>query len=101
MSGSSSSNLLVGCFEYRYVKVLWASLVLRTNKYEIHAYGPLTDVLYGLLHLALENNVFMHENTYYRQTRGLAMGSRLSGTLVILAMDRFATEQKFVYQEIK
>ena len=70
-----------------------------TNKYEIHTFGLQTQDLYTLLHLILDNNVFLYENNYYRQTRGLAMGSRLSGTLAILAMDRF--ERMFVYKEIE
>ena len=50
-------------------------------------------------HTLLDNNVFAYEDVgYFQQVRGLALGNRVSGTLTILAMDKF--EQIFVYQEL-
>ena len=60
-----------------------------TNKYHLYTYGLEARDLFELLHLLLDNNIFTYRNTTYRQIRGLAMGNRLSGTLAILAMDRF------------
>ncbi len=68
-------------------------------KYNINLYGLLTYDLFELLHLLLDNNIFAYENThYYKQTRGLAMGNRLSGTLAIICMDRF--ERLHIYQQL-
>ena len=67
-----------------------------TNKYHLYTYRPEARDLYELLHLLLDNNIFTYRNTTYRQIHGLAMGNRLSGTLAILAMDRF--ERTFIYQ---
>ena len=67
-----------------------------TNKYHLYTYGLEARDLFELLHLLLDNNIFTYRNTTYRQIRGLAMGNRLSGTLAILAMDRF--ERTFIYQ---
>ena len=67
-----------------------------TNKYHLYTYELEARNLYELLHLLLDNNIFTYRNTTYRQIRGLAMGNRLSGTLAILAMDRF--ERTFIYQ---
>ena len=71
-----------------------------TNKYGLHTYGLLTQDLFILLHLLLDNNIFTYDTSgLYKQIRGLAMGSRLSGTLAILAMDRF--ERLFIYQTLQ
>ena len=57
---------------------------------DITLYGLTTGDINDLLHLLLENNVFEYPgHGYFKQIRGLAMGSRLSGTLAILTMDRF------------
>ena len=60
-----------------------------TNKYHLYTYGLEASDLFELLHLLLDNNIFTYRNTTYRQIRGLVMGNCLSGTLAILAMDRF------------
>ena len=62
--------------------------------------GLKTDDLFILLHL-LDNNIFSYEYIgIYGQIRGLAMGSRLSGILAILAMrDRF--ERLFIYRNLE
>ena len=71
-----------------------------TNKYELNTYGLKTDDLFILLHLLLDNNIFSYEDIgIYRQIRGLAMGSRISGILAILAMDRF--ERLFIYRNLE
>ena len=71
-----------------------------TNKYKLYTYGLETHDLYLLLHLLLDNNIFEYKNLgYFRQIRGLAMGNRISGTLAILAMDRF--ERLFIYRELE
>ena len=70
-----------------------------TNKYELNTYGLKTDDLFILLHLLLDN-IFSYEDIgIYRQIRGLAMGSRISGILAILAMDRF--ERLFIYRNLE
>ena len=67
------------------------------RKHNTYLYGLTTGDLNELLHLILENNVFEYTgHGVFKQTRGLAMGSRLSGTLAIIAMDRF--EQQHVYR---
>ena len=69
------------------------------TKYEPYLYGLTVEDINELLHLLLENNVFEYpENGFFKQIRGLAMGSRLSGTLAILAMDRF--ERLYIYRPI-
>ena len=68
-------------------------------KYEIHKYGLLTEDVWELLHLLLDNNVLSYADLgYYQQIRGLAMGNRLSGTLAILCLDRF--ECLYIYREL-
>ena len=55
------------------------------QKYNIHTYGLTAEDVNELLHLLLENNIFEYPGYgVYQQIRGLAMGSRLSGTLAIL-----------------
>ena len=61
------------------------------DKYHLDCFGISPAILANLLNLALNNNVFSYQDDYYRQIRGLAMGSRLSGTLTIPVMDRFET----------
>ena len=71
-----------------------------TRKHDIHLYGLTTGDLNELLHLILENNIFEYTgHGFFKQIRGLAMGSRLSGTLAILAMDRF--ERLHIYPTIQ
>ena len=67
---------------------------IRSSK--LYLYGLHTEDIYELLHLLLDNNVFAYEGHFYKQTRGLAMGNRLSGTLAIICMDRF--EQRHIYE---
>ena len=55
--------------------------------------------LWELLRLILDNNVFQYGKMFFKQIRGLAMGNRLSGTLVIICMDRF--ERLYIYAELK
>ena len=57
------------------------------------------DELNKLSHLVLNHNIFHCEERIFKQIRGLAMGSRMSGTLAIIAMDRF--EQLHVYNHPK
>ena len=62
-------------------------------------FGLNTGDIWVLLHTLLDNNVFAYEDVgYFQRIRGLAMGDRVSGTLAILAVDKF--ERMFVYQEI-
>ena len=68
-------------------------------KYKLNCLGLKTGDIWVLLHTLLDNNVFAYEDVgYFKQVRGLAMGNRFSGTLTILAMDKF--ERMFVYQEL-
>ena len=70
-------------------------------KYKLNCFklGLKTGDIWVLLHTLLDNNVFAYEDVgYFKQVRGLAMGNRVSGTLAILAMDKF--ERMFVYQEL-
>ena len=68
-------------------------------KYKLNCFGLKTGDIWVLLHTLLDNNVFAYEDVgYFKQVRGLAMGNRVSGTLAILAMDKF--ERIFVYQEL-
>ena len=68
-------------------------------KYKTNCLGLNTGDIWVLLHTLLDNNVFAYEDVgYFQQIRGLAMGNRVSGTLAILAMDKF--ERMFVYQEL-
>ena len=70
------------------------------RKYNIHLCGLSFRDLNELLHLLLENNVFEYPgHGVYLQIRGLAMASRLSGMLAILAMDRF--EKNNIYDTIR
>ena len=70
------------------------------QKYNIHTYGLTAEDVNELLHLLLENNIFEYPGYgVYQQIRGLAMGSRLSGTLAILTMDRF--ERLHIYRTIQ
>ena len=70
------------------------------NKYNIDLHNLETIHIFQLLSLLLENNVFQYPGFgCYKQIRGLAMGSRLSGTLAILAMDRF--EHIYIYRNLK
>ena len=65
-----------------------------------YLYGLTTGDLNDLLHLILENNTFEYPGYgFYKQIRGLAMGSRLSGTLAILTMDRF--ERLHIYRKFQ
>ena len=43
--------------------------------------------------------MFQYEDQIFKQIRGLAMGSRMSGTLAIIAMIRF--EQMHIYTHPK
>ena len=71
-----------------------------TLKYKLFTHGLQNSDLWELLHLVLDNNIFAYENTgFYKQIRGLAMGSRLSGTLAIICLDRF--ERMHIYQELQ
>ena len=70
-------------------------------KYKMNCLGLNTgDIdIWVLLHTLLDNNVFACEDVgYFQQIRGLAIGNRVSGTLAILAMDKF--ERLLVYQEL-
>ena len=69
------------------------------NKYNMYLYGLSASDLWELLHLLLDNNVFMFDKSIFKQIRGLAMGNRLSGTLAINVIDRF--ERRFVYDKFK
>ena len=60
----------------------------------LYLYGLEMQDIWELLHLLLDN-VFEYGDHFYRQTRGLAMGKCLSGTLAILCMDRF--ERSHIY----
>ena len=71
-----------------------------SRKYNVHLYGLSCQDLNELLHLLLENNIFEYPgHGVFQQIRGLAMGSRLSGTLAILTMDRF--ERNNIYDTIR
>ena len=60
------------------------------QRYKINTYTLTSADLKELLDLILLNNVFRHPDIgIFRQIRGLAMGSKLSGTLAIIVMDRF------------
>ena len=68
-------------------------------KYRTNCLGLNTGDIWVLLHTLLDNNVFAYEDVgYFQQIRGLALGNRVSGTLAILAVDKF--ERLFVYQEL-
>ena len=68
-------------------------------KYKMNCFGLNTGDIWVLLYTLLDNNVFAYEDVgYFQQIRGLAMGNRVSGTLAILAMDKF--ERTFVYQKL-
>ena len=70
------------------------------QKYDTYLYGLTSCDINNLLHLLLENNVFEYPRSgIFRQIRGLAMGSRLSGTLAILTMDRF--ERLYIYRTVQ
>ena len=56
---------------------------------DLHLYGLTPSDVNDLLLLVLDNIFEYPGHGFYRQIRGLAMGSRLSGTPAILAMDRF------------
>ncbi|XP_065180434.1 uncharacterized protein LOC135810995 [Sycon ciliatum] len=69
------------------------------NRFKINTYSLTPVDLKELLGLILYNNVFQHPTLgTFKQTRGLAMGSRLSGTIAIIVMDRF--EQRHIYRNI-
>lgn len=69
------------------------------QQHNINTFNLSSGDLHELLTLTLRNNVFHHPDIgIFQQIRGLAMGSKLSGTLAILAMDRF--EQAHVYRDI-
>ena len=68
-------------------------------KFNINTKGLSMDELNRLLHLVLNNNIFHYEERIFKQIRGLAMGSRMSGTLAIIAMYRF--EQLHIYNHPK
>ena len=71
-----------------------------SRKYNIHLYGLSCQDLNELLHLLLENNIFEYPgHGVFQQIRGFAIGSHLSGTLAILAMDRF--ERNNIYDTIR
>ena len=69
------------------------------EKFDLECYGLHLSDINTLLHLLLDNNIFTYKQQCYRQIRGLAMGSRLSGTLAILVMDRF--EHTHIYGQIQ
>ena len=67
------------------------------HKLELHGLEP--PHISQLLHLLLNNNVFEYPRSgFFHQIGGLAMGSKLSGTLAILVVDRF--EKDHIYQNI-
>ena len=70
------------------------------QRHKTYLYGLTSCDINELLHLLLENNIFEYPgHGFFKQIRGLAMGSRLSGTLAILTMDRF--EQLHIYSTIQ
>ena len=63
-------------------------------------YCHLWDVFYpsSTITMSCLYNIFTYQGSLYRQIRGLAMGSRLSGTLAIIVMDRF--ERAHIYDQL-
>ena len=57
------------------------------SKFKDHIWKISIDSIIDILTYILKNNSFHYENKFYRQSRGLAMGSKMSPILVILAMN--------------
>ena len=68
------------------------------TKYDLETYHLQLSDSSSWLYLVLYNNVFAYQGSLYRQIRGLAMGSRLSGTLAIIVMDKF--ERAHIYDQL-
>ena len=70
-----------------------------TVKHKLELHGLETSHIAQLLHLLWDNNVFEYPGSgFFHQIGGLAMGSKWSGTLAILVIDRF--ENDHIYQNI-
>ena len=59
------------------------------DEYDPDLHGFSREDITELLDIILNNNVFHFNLDIYKQIKGLAMGGRVSGTLAILAMDKF------------
>ena len=91
---------VVSLYTYMDIEEVISTALQFSQKYNIHLYGLSSQDLSELLHLLLENNIFEYPgHGVFQQIRGLAMGTRLSGTLAILAMDRFTAILFWTYPD--
>ncbi|XGW28958.1 hypothetical protein V3C99_008620 [Haemonchus contortus] len=61
--------------------------LLRNHYQELQFFGLTVDNIEELLRNVVSVNIFRFKNNFYKQTRGLAMGSRLAPLLAIVFMD--------------
>ena len=69
---------------------------LLRRKFHHSVWGISIDVILDILSFILRNNSFHYENRFFRQIRGLAMGSKLSPTVAILVMDHLERSSLFL-----
>lgn len=70
--------------------------LLRT-KYGQQVWGIPVDLIIDILTFILRNNCFHFNGMFFKQTRGLAMGSKISPILAILVMDQL--ERSTLFQQ--
>ncbi|KAJ1141240.1 hypothetical protein NDU88_007574, partial [Pleurodeles waltl] len=54
-----------------------------------------SDMLLDLIHLVMDNNVFLHKGSWYQQTQGVVMGAKFSPSFANLYMGHY--EQQHIW----